>query len=325
MAHRTMSPTEGDYLDRVDCLIEVYREKIPGNGEDAFVYSANIQSALVGVFDGCGGAGAKRYPKLQDKTGAFTASRIAAGAVMEWFSDLSGELSDDSQNSVAAVIRHRMEDCHREVGEQSRLVSPLVRTFPTTAAFAICREVDGQDWADFFWAGDSRVYLLNEDGLAQLTTDDLSVQDAMENLYSDGVMTNLVSLSREFAIHHGRVILDKPGIVFAATDGCFGYVSSPMEFEGMLLSSLKNSHTFREWEEAMTDVIGSVAGDDYTLSGIVLGFGGFDKMRAGFAKRWHTLFREYLIDIGNLDREGKTILWERYRKNYSRFLRKPQE
>lgn len=319
MRNRKPNSPEGDYLDKLDFLFCVYREKLPGNGEDAFVYSANVRSVLVGVFDGCGGAGAKRYPRLQNKTGAYTASRITAGAVMEWFSLLPEGLPEAPEEAVGALIRQHLERCHRQVGEESRLVSPLVRTFPTTAAFAVCTGEAGRNRVDFFWAGDSRVYLLDEDGLAQLSTDDLSVPDAMENLYNDGVLTNVISLSKAYTIHHGAAILDKPGIVYAATDGCFGYVSTPMEFEGMLLSALADSGSVREWEERLTEIIGTVAGDDYTLSAAVLGFGGFEKMRAALSQRQRFLEREYLADIGSLSREEKTALWSRYRDSYSRF------
>lgn len=314
MAKKKEAPRTGDYLNRVDFLFNVYREKLPDNGEDAFVYSANVGSALVGVFDGCGGAGAKRYPKLQNKTGAYTASRIASGAVMEWFSGLP----DSGATDVAAFLRQRLEECHQLVGEESRLVSPLVRTFPTTAAFAVCRETEGQDRVDFFWAGDSRVYLLDEDGLAQLSTDDLSVPDAMENLYNDGVLTNVVSLSKPFTLHHGAVLLEKPGMVFAATDGCFGYVSTPMEFEGMLLSTLADARSVRDWEALLTERIGTVAGDDYTLSGVALGFGSFEQLRAALAGRLRILEETYLAGLSSLTREEKTCLWNLYRKDYSR-------
>ena len=39
----------------------------------------------IGVFDGCGGLGARQYKHYEDHTGAYIASRIASGAVYEWF------------------------------------------------------------------------------------------------------------------------------------------------------------------------------------------------------------------------------------------------
>lgn len=309
-----------NFLERVDCLIEVYREKIPGNGEDAYIYSANDLAVIVGAFDGCGGAGAKRHAKLQGKTGAYAASRIVSGTVKDWFAEYGGNSTEEIGSTIKQKIQQNLQTCYAAVGEASRLISPMVKVFPTTAAFALCREEKGRICVEYLWAGDSRVYLLNEDGLTQLSTDDLSVPDAMENLYNDGVMTNVISKSRDFVLHYGKTVLDQPGILFAATDGCFGYVSSPMEFEYMLIETLLSSRSVSEWERNLSEVIGKVAGDDYTLSGVVLDYGDFEKMRRSFADRGNALYRDYISKIGNMSREEKTLLWNQYKKNYYRLL-----
>ena len=315
---RTLTSTTS-FLNRVDCLIKVYKEKIPNNGEDAYVYSAHDCAVVVGVFDGCGGAGAKRYAKLRGKTGAYAASRIVAGTVKDWFAEYDGQNALESEGVLKQRIKENMQTCHNVVGEESKLMSPMVKVFPTTAAFALLGEVKGRISVDYFWAGDSRVYLLNSDGLAQLSVDDLSVPDAMENLYDDGVMTNVISKSKDFSIHHGRILLEKPGIVFAATDGCFGYVSSPMEFEYMLIETLLGSHSIHEWEQNLGEQIGRVAGDDYTLSGVVLDYGGFAQMRTSFIDRGNALYRDFISGIGEMSRAQKTLLWDRYKEEYYRF------
>lgn len=319
MAMSRAYTSEPSFLDRVDCVFEVYKEKILNNGEDAYVYSANECAVVIGAFDGCGGAGAKRHAKLQGKTGAYAASRIVSGTVKDWFAEYDEKNTVESENTIKQKIKENLQICHAVVGEESKLVSPMVKVFPTTAAFALCREEKGIIHVDYFWAGDSRVYLLNSEGLAQLSADDLSVPDAMENLYDDGVMTNIISKSKEFTIHHGKMILEKPGIIFAATDGCFGYVSSPMEFEYMLIESLLGSQNIHEWEQNLGEMIGRVAGDDYTLSGVVLDYGGFAQMRTSYIDRGNELYRNYISGISKMSREQKTLLWNRYKENYYRF------
>ena len=220
------------------------------------------------------------------------------------------------QDSLKESILQNLQSCYDVVGEASRLVSPMVKVFPTTAAFACCTEENGRLYCDYFWAGDSRVYLWNSEGLFQLSVDDLSVPDAMENLYDDGVMTNLVSKSKDFTIHHGRIALEKPGIVFAATDGCFGYVSSPMEFEYMLADTLMASQSICEWEQRLGERIGAVAGDDYTLSGVVLDFGSFPQIRNAFEARRNELYDNYICLMDGMSREQKTALWQAYKKTY---------
>lgn len=314
---RTRKPSH-DFLDRIDFVLSVYKEKTAGSGEDAFLYSVNSQAAVTGVFDGCGGAGAKHYVKLQGKTGAYAASRIAAGAVMEWFSELCENVSQPLPSTLKKKINEKMELCYNTVDERSRLVSPMVKTFPTTAAVALCTEEMEKIRVDVFWAGDSRAYLLNEEGLAQLSTDDLAQQDAMENLYDDGVMTNVISRSKDYTIHHGSLTMERPGILFAATDGCFGYVSTPMEFEYLLLESLIKSHSVSQWERQLCETIGKAAGDDYTLCGLSLGYGGFDRMQSAFLGRKNMLLRSCISRMGGMGREQKTKLWNQYAGNYYR-------
>lgn len=316
---RTIAP-ERNFLDRIDCIIEIYKEKNPYNGEDAYVYALNDCAVMVGVFDGCGGAGAKRHAKLQGKTGAYLASRIVSGTVKDWFAEFNGNDTEEPENTIKQKIVQNLQMCHSIAGEESKLLSPMVKVFPTTAAFAYCSEDRGKMSVDYFWAGDSRVYLLDCDGLAQLSVDDLSVPDAMENLYDDGVMTNVISKSKDFSIHHHRISLEKPGIIFAATDGCFGYVSSPMEFEYMLIESMLASQNVEEWELNLSERIGRVAGDDYTMSGVALDYGSFSEMRTSFIDRGNELYREYISGIKELSREQKTMLWNRFKGTYNRFL-----
>ena len=77
---------------------------------------------------------------------------------------------------------------------------------------------------DFYWCGDSRGYILDGNGLHQVTVDDVTVTDAMMNLREDAPMTNVASASRPYEIHRKQVQLSEPAVVFAATDGCFGYL-----------------------------------------------------------------------------------------------------
>lgn len=307
----------GGILSRVDCQIKVYQEKIPDRGEDAMLFALNSRAALVGAFDGCGGAGAKRYAKLQGKTGAYMASRVVSGTVNDWFSDCCAQDAGFSAQSLEARIRENLALCDRMGGESSRFVSSMVKAFPTTAALAILSEQAGMIRADCFWAGDSRVYLLNAEGLAQLSVDDLLVTDAMENLYEDGAMTNVISHSKGFTIHHGSLILDQPGIVLAATDGCFGYLPTPMAFEQVLVNTLVRAENVDQWEQALHSVIGRVAGDDYTLSAVALDFGSFNAMKGIFARRANYLQQVYPPEMAK-EREDKNRLWEQYKPGYYR-------
>ena len=297
----------------LDFVIEIYREKMEGKGEDAYVFSVLPEAALIGVFDGCGGAGAKVYEKLQGKTSAYAASRIVSAVVKDWFSSSKGQVFPDSAEFLKQQIKEKYRMCYEIVGEQSSIRSGLVKIFPTTAAFAVCREESGSFVADCFWAGDSRVYLLDANGLAQISVDDLSVPDAMENLYNDGVMTNVINHSKDFMIHHRRIRTDGPCFLFSATDGCFGYVSTPMEFEFMLVMTLVKAANANEWQKNLDRVFGEVAGDDYSLSGVALGYGSFEAIQKSLSKRGKLLYSHIISELDHMGREEKTQLWQIYR------------
>jgi len=110
------------------------------------------------------------------------------------------------------------------------------------ALLALQRRDSGSSTFDahVFWAGDSRAYLLDpRAGAQQLTTDDIkSGADAMRNLTDDSVMSNCISASADFHINHRAVELEAPFVVLCATDGCYGYLPSPMHFEQLLLSTM---------------------------------------------------------------------------------------
>ena len=315
---KTKNASNNGFLSRVDFWTAIYKEKKPDNGEDASLYSINSQFALVGAFDGCGGAGAKKYANLQSKTGAYIASRAVAAAVKSAFCDMGIQPGAEAVDPVHQRIDDTLQLCLNYLGDSSRLRSGIVKTLPSTAAFAVCRPWGSQILVDYYWAGDSRVYLLDEDGLAQLSMDDLTDPDPMNNLYNDGPMTNVVSKSKDYVIHHGNVLLEKPAIVFAATDGCFGYLKTPMEFEYLLLSKLLEAENPQGWERELDRYFDAIAGDDYTFTAVAMDFGDFDTMRRAFHQRAQSLYDEVICGIEGLELEEKFKLWNSYRQNYWR-------
>lgn len=322
-----------DLLALIDCCISLTAEKKRDCGEDSKKHSFNIDEAFFGVFDGCGGAGAQPCPKYHGKTEAYIASRVVADSFQDWFENREEATVRDADTLKELVVGY-LNECNKLVGEKSLLVGGIKKKFPTTAAAGICRLGKDSVEVDFYWAGDSRVYLLNDQGLAQLTEDDLGGIDAMENLTDDGVLTNVINLSKDFTIHTGHISMDRPGIVFAATDGCFGYLSTPMEFEFLLLKTMLEADCIslssdrdtdagtgkKGWQEKLTEVIGKIAGDDYTLSGYAIGFGSFEEMKKRFVPRANYLYSNYISELENKSYEEKIALWDKYRDNYHRLL-----
>lgn len=313
----------------LNCILSFCKEQIPEHGEDSFCYAFCDTAGMVAVFDGCGGAGAQKHACYGGHSEAYVASRLCAGVV---YDDFCREFPTQ-QTAEEFVRKHLTPDLQQTLETYApaqeeggfRIRGSLVRTLPTTAAMAVIRP-GGQDGLQVstIWAGDSRVYILDRRGLAQLTVDDTTVPDPMENLYEDGVLKNVICKDRPVRLHCVNYRVELPFAVFAATDGCFGYVSTPMEFEAMVLSSLRQSRSVDQWEKVLAQRIGAVAGDDHTLCLAACGFESFEAMRRTLTDRCGELEQAYLQPLSALasdDRPRRRLLWEKYEPNYCRYLK----
>lgn len=312
----------------LDCIISFCREMIPEHGEDCYCYSFCDTAGLLGVFDGCGGAGARKHEFYSGKTEAYIAARLCAGAFYDGFratfpSNLPAHQAASEVFAPVAVQRLAANQPPKE--ENGLITGSMVRTLPTTAAAALVQmEKNGSMVVSAIWAGDSRVFLLDANGLAQLTVDDTSVPDPMENLYEDGVLKNVFCSDRPVKLHCKSVCVRPPFVVLAATDGCFGYMSTPMEFEGILLNTLLQSRCADEWEKRLAALIGQSAGDDHTLCMAAFGYSKFSALQKSFAKRYTHILKKYLDPVQKLpvdDRQSRHKLWNQYRAEYMRYLK----
>ena len=303
----------------VDCTMCVHKEKIRDNGEDSYLYSINDHAAVAAVFDGCGGSGSKQYAVFRGKTGAYIASRAVAGAVRCWFNEHCA--SDKAEFDVASLktkIQNYLVICSEIGGRASSIKGSLNKDFPTTAAVAVCYHKGAELMTECLWVGDSRCYMLTQSGLVQLTEDDLGGIDPMENLSEDGVLTNVITSSGSFELHTKKEVLTEPTIIITASDGCFGYFSTPMEFEYLLVYSIVNSDSMAEAERKITDILDQTSGDDFTLTGLCLNYGTYPILRESLRPRAKFLYENYIRDLYTKSPREKLELWEKYKVHYLR-------
>ena len=109
-----------------------------------------------------------------------------------------------------------------------------------------------------------------------------------------------------------------PCVVFCASDGCFGYIPSPMEFEFMLLDTLYQAASVAEWENAVSAFLADTSGDDYTLVAGVFGYGSFDALKESLHDRTEDVYYDYIEPLRADDLETADALWQDYRENYYR-------
>lgn len=300
-----------------DFFIEVYQPKIEHNGEDSYYYGVGGDVSVVGSFDGSGGSGSQRYENFQNKTGAYVGSRALSGAVRDWY--VAGEAAlaqDEAVDCLKERVTQYLSFCKEFCKSSSRMRGSMVKEFPTTCALIAYRKVEDGREALSLWAGDSRCYLLDAKGLHQLSTDDLKGLDAMDNLTESGVMTNLVSASKRFVLHAHTVPVEGPCVLFTATDGCFDYVHTPMEFEYLLLWTLAESESPVDWEDRMHQEMGAITGDDMTLCGLSIGYGGFAELKKALRPRLQKLYEQYVRGSEEMDMDALRSLWDQYKSEY---------
>lgn len=154
---------------------------------------------------------------------------------------------------------------------------------PTTLA-AIKFSENGNDVrAEVFWAGDSRCYVLTQQGLKLLSVDD---ED------DSGAITNLFQVSdKETELHYKSYRLRKPCVLLTVSDGIF----DPFEphdnagLEKTLLDAMEDAADTTEYKNKLIGVFNEIHADDATLNFTPFGFDSFRDMREFFRPRYKDL------------------------------------
>ena len=167
----------------------------------------------------------------------------------------------------------------------------MIKEFPTTLAIVAVSGKEKTFSVDSYWAGDSRNYILTQDGLFQLSVDDLENRaDPYENLTSDSPLSNQISADKDFVINHvSYKPKDAKFMIFCATDGCFGYYPTPMHFEYAFLKTLSESNSVEEWKGALLKEFGSIAADDISMAGLIYGYDNLDSLKDTIQPRYKEL------------------------------------
>lgn len=261
--------------------------------EDALCYSfEDMHFHFVGVFDGCGGLGSKRYEKVGNKTGAFISSQTCALVFHdEMKHSLSNKGINDSfvthlKSSFLTTLRNR----EKQYGQQSKLIGTMVRTLPCTGSMIVVSQAKSSEkllHLDIIHAGDSRIYIMRpNEGLQQVTRDELSGNpDALKNLYVNAPITNVINIDKDFMLTHLSYDIDTPFAVLCASDGVFGYVKTPMHFEKIILDALESSNNFDSAEQHFLKSIKAITADDSTAVMPFYGWDSFEQIKSAFAKR----------------------------------------
>ena len=224
-------------------LINVF-ERVPGHGEDDALCVGGWAAA---VFDGLGGLGGRPLRNSRD-TEARAAARRARDCLRDAISSQENRLKAGFSHCAGAAdvllnamrLRHELEvaldAAFLELGEKTG-----ARTLPTNCACVLRASASEGEYAICLWAGDARAYLLDRNGLAQLTRDDNATgADAFEDLRGAAPAAQTARLGLDMAdgpgTHLGLNVVEigGPAVLLACSDGVYSPYRSPMHLELML-------------------------------------------------------------------------------------------
>jgi hypothetical protein len=155
--------------------------------------------------------------------------------------------------------------------------------------------------------------VLKKSGLQQISQDNLTQDlDAFENLLQDAPISNCINAEGDFQLFSKKSIFNEPIVLIAATDGCFGYLPTPLHFEYYLLATLHHLQicTLEMWQQALLWAFEANAGDDISLALVTLGFASFEELKFATIDRFVSLKKLIFSD------KTPQQQWEEYKKDY---------
>lgn len=186
---------------------------------------------------------------------------------------------DSVRNRLAAIIQVQLTEIANRMGLELESKTKGSYLLPTTLTVALINETaDGLDVL-YLWAGDSRGYLWNVEGLAQITDDH----------ERDETMTNLITLTKPFQLEARLFKTSKPAILFNATDGCYKCpcFASAFDLEYVFLQAINTANSFEETASNLDKqftVIGT-HDDSNTMALTSFGYESFESIKVAVAQR----------------------------------------
>lgn len=306
------------------------RKENGGEDSDPFIIvSKNNNWGAIGVFDGMGGSGSaiRTMSDGEKHTDAYIASRLVRDTTLNYVINNKKCGVDFDTKALSYAIKHDLDVKKEELNiVPSKLKSTMMKILPTTMAMMSwdIRKTGIEIYS--YWAGDSRNYILFRGGLCQVSKDHArNGGDAMYNLHNDPPMSNCISQSEPFYISKLSFVSNEPIILISCTDGCFGYLPSPMHFEKLLLDTLYISNNEKEWANNIDDALLCVSGDDYSIAITMIGLS-FNEWKKHMRSRYKYLIDKFIKPYDICDANINFIstkmyaIWNSYKIGYEELL-----
>ena len=182
----------------------------------------------------------------------------------------------------------------------------------TTLCGTIFFERDSYVEAFYLVAGDSRPYVWTQDGLRQVVED----QEG-----KDGGMTNYIKANEDgvFSIECKYVRINKPCMLFNASDGCFDskYFISQMAFEKLILETIVEKNDLDSVAKSLEETFLEYGkhDDSSTIAMKFFGYEDYEAIKAVAAMRLSEIERKYLADFPELLSEDYAAKLEEFKNS----------
>lgn len=312
------------YPHRIVECTSLNHEHIENRGEDADPIcpfgDTTADFGFTGVFDGMGGAGSRSHELANGETHteAYLASRYVRDVVSDIIDDICPVENLDPKR-IESEIKLKLKEYKEELGIKAcGLRSSMVKTLPTTLAMTTWQSIGDEITVNSFWAGDSRNYIMFEDGLRMLSLDHVrGERDAMTTLHDDPPMYNCVAEDLNFFIDKKTIKTTNPFVLISCTDGCFGYLQSPMHFEYILTYTMLKSNSIDEWKDNLDKCLKPISGDDYSFVIQIVGCSFNDFKIRLFKERFCVFLDKNGVRI---DTNTDYSNWEEYSKKLEEYF-----
>lgn len=237
------------------------------------------------ICDGLGAAGQNKHMiKGVERTSAYLGARCVSKAAEKYFDANYNRIWNEDPKEIVSEFKeflwYELDEYIKVNGLKKNIRGKSAELLPTTLAMALYRECE--DMIDVFviWSGDSRVYLLSSDqGLQQITRDDVEGEfDAMSSLGTSNMNNSISGEGKDrFVLNYSQYRFPKQNgmILFAASDGCFDYLATPMDFEYLLERSIsemsQNDELCLIGDNISKFYQGNQLKDDTTIAGVIFG------------------------------------------------------
>lgn len=289
---------------------------LKGHDEDAPPFA---DDKMIIVCDGLGGGGQNRYKfNGEMRTSAYLGSREISQAFHKYCDVNYDKICSSMENPEEIItdlkkyISKSLTDFVAENELKNLVRGKSMQMLPSTLAAIIYKVCDEHIDALVISAGDSRAYMLTSDkGLQQLSEDD--VLDGVDAYSKSATMTNNISQNGEYHVNYAYYKLPLNCILFVSSDGCFDYVSTPMEWEYILETAIVNCKNVLDSEnDALGESIGNILEkrglkDDCTIAGTIFGFSESDELRTEFFNRGTNVQLCYTKPYAEIEKEALSI------------------